>query len=261
MVKANPYDIVPVLNPQHPRLGKPLTKRTTKMATRKRKTAKKRSTTVVVRTNPTFGTHRPTLKFGKGGWSAPKTKKALVKSGTRVNPKKRRKSAVRSNPMSLKGLTSSLTNKKMLVNSLMIAGGLVGGIKINAMLDKNAWVSKNIPDKFRGVLVLALGLIGAGMAKKDAIRMACIGLAGSGAYDILSKTLLSKTAAPLAAADVPWGMVYGDDDLTEVSAADVPWNGDDDLDMLGDDDLVDLGDDDDLTEVGDDDGLDLGVDL
>jgi hypothetical protein len=230
------------------------------MATKKRKSTRK-ATTVVVRTNPTFGKHKPTLTYTGKGWVAPKGKKSLVKSGTRVNPKRKRsRAAVRTNPVSLKGLTSSLTNKKTLISALAVAGGLVVGIKVNTFLDKNAWVSKNIPDKFRGVLVLALGLIGAGMAKKDAVRMACVGLAGAGAYDLLAKTLLSSTAAPLSAADVPWGMVYGDDDLTEVGDADVLW-GDDDLDMAGDDDLVDLGDDDGLDLGGDDDLVQMGMDL
>ena len=197
---------------------------------RKRRKARKtarRSTAARLRTNPRrkakrrnprFGLHRPSLRYGKKGWTRSSRSK-LIKKGTRINP--RRRLRVRRNPLNLK----SLFARQNIMQMIAVAGGLTVGflaIPIAVRVAPSLYQHR----KFLGGANILLGLALAGFAKKSAIKTVGMTMASVGLYDLISQNIpalgLPMLADGSALIDkmIPQGTIAPPKTVDESAAAD-----------------------------------------
>jgi hypothetical protein len=178
-------------------------KRARKVSHRRRHAAKKVS--VVVRSNPLFGQHRPSLTYGPFGWRRPLTKKGKIRSrlmkgkgAVRVNPKGRYYS--RRNP----GLPFAID--KMAIGGAKVACGLVAGFMLMPLVCKFAPLTMTAKyRRFYGVLNVVVGAVAAATIKNQHVKDAALIVAGTGIYDLIASNIGALGLPPLPSTKVLLG--------------------------------------------------------
>lgn len=136
------------------------------------------------RHNPSFGIHRPTLLFGRGGWRR-RPRSRLMRKGTRVNPRRRFFSR-RRNP------ALPFAIDKVAMGGLKIAGGIAGGFLLKPIiagfLPKDASGNPRFINLF-GLIYIVGGAIAAGTIKMQALKDVALVIAGVGVYDLIASNL------------------------------------------------------------------------
>ena len=146
-----------------------------------RKVTRRRKT----RRNPVGKKRRVTVYTTKRG-KVYGTKKGVMRRGTRVNPRRRRK-YVRQNPFALKKMLS----KDSLMNMATIGGGIAAGFFLMPVV---AWASRKVIEdpekqadasKYLGAVHVVLGFVLGGFAKNARLRQAAMVVSATGAYDLI----------------------------------------------------------------------------
>lgn len=158
----------------------------------KRKRARKRR-------NPSYGKHRPVLRYTKSGWKRPK-KSRLMGRPVKVNPKRKRRvsrkrRAVRRNPQNI---MKALTSRKLIMTSVKIGGGMLAGSMampvVYRLLPENM---RTQGDKFLGLFhVLIGGLVSFFVRNKDMKELGMV-IAGTGVYDLVAMNATQLSLPPL----------------------------------------------------------------
>jgi len=137
------------------------------------------------RHNPSFGIHRPTLLFGRGGWRR-RPRSRLMRKGTRVNPRRRFFSR-RRNP------ALPFAIDKVAMGGLKIAGGIAGGFLLKPIiagfLPKNKATGQPMFINLFGLIYVVGGAIAAGTIKIQAVKDVALVIAGVGVYDLIASNL------------------------------------------------------------------------
>jgi hypothetical protein len=148
----------------------------------RRKTHKRRARR---KHNPSFGIHRPTLLFGRGGWRR-RPRSRLMRKGTRVNPRRRYFSR-RRNP------AIPFAIDRVALGGLKIAGGIAGGFLLKPIiagfLPKDKTTGAPMFINFFGVLYIVGGAIAAAMIRQKDVKDIALILAGVGVYDLIASNL------------------------------------------------------------------------
>ena len=176
------------------------------MARRRRRSSSRRHSSVIVvrsrtrtrrrraKRNPTFGKHRPVLIYGSKGWKRPK--RSRLKKGFRVNGRRRRR-----NPgMALSvGSVKSALSIKNLTSLMSMGGGFLVGMQLSAFLAGGSFfgmgtgtLSNAMWQKARPVQGLVHVIVGgmlASRARSPLVKNVAMGVAASGAYDVLAQIL------------------------------------------------------------------------
>lgn len=165
------------------------------------------------------GVHRPRLRWSprKGWMSMPR---GMVKKGTRINPRRRRRSyRRRRNPVAMfenpirrrrrtrrntvarynprrrrsyarrnpaKGIMKSLTSRKVLTTGITIGGGIVAGSLAMPLLYRYLPTSVTKYDKYLGVAHVAIGALMFSFMKNKMLKELGLVIAGTGIYDLVA---------------------------------------------------------------------------
>lgn len=145
--------------------------------------------------NPIAGRHRPVVIYTKGrGFRRPKRSR-LFKRGRKYRINRR---SYRRNGVSLGAVKSALTVRN-LVHLMSLGGGFLVGMQLSAFLAGGAFfgmgggtMSNAMWQKARpvqGLVHVVLGTIVGSQAKQPVLKDLAVGMAASGAYDVLTQLL------------------------------------------------------------------------
>lgn len=167
------------------RKNKGRTRRTVRRAsTRKRKRANPKRRRSVSR-----GTHRPRLTYKGGKWYGGKSNRSLIKrgSGTRVNPKRRKRSRgrVRRNPAGIKGV-QKMFSQKVLMSTATAGAGIAIGFAAMPIFYKILPEQLKAQRRWLGGIHLALGLGLAGFIRNKNAKNIGMVIAATGVYDLIA---------------------------------------------------------------------------
>jgi len=167
---------------------------------RKNPKAVKRNARRVIKT----GKHRPVIVYSGGSWFRSKKSK-LLPSGTRINPKTRKRH-YRRNPMPK--LPFNL--EKVAIGGLKVAGGITIGFTAMPIICK--FMPASLTTKYRrfyGLLHVVLGAAAAAFVKKPIVKDMALLVAGTGIYDLIASNIpmLGLPALPSASS-----LLSGDED-------------------------------------------------
>jgi len=161
------------------------------------------------------GKHRVTLTKEKSGWKG--SSRGYVRSGTRINPRRRRK-YVRANPFNIKKVLS----KEYLLNMASVGGGIAAGFLLMPLIETGMKsIIKKTEDqvtasKFLGGVHVVLGFILGTMAKNPQLRQAGYTISATGLYDLIVSNVPGLTDAVPA---LPRTSVFASSLIAEEHAA------------------------------------------
>jgi hypothetical protein len=147
--------------------------------------------------------HRPRVSVSHGHFRhAPKSRFFGV-GPVKVN-RHRRHHSYRMNPLNVKGVIRQITNKRWLISTAMIGGGIAAGMatkSVSEMLLKQLKLDRY--DKYSGALSIVIGALLIGMMKKRQVKEIGAIIAGAGLYDLVAQNVKALKLTPLPTISLP----------------------------------------------------------
>lgn len=163
---------------------------------RKSKKSARKVKKVKSRKSASIGTHRPRLTFKGGQWYGGTSNRSLIKrgSGTRINPKRRRKT--RRNPVISARLKGMFT-RNVLMSTFKAGAGIAIGFTAMPIFYKILPSQLKDQRRWLGGIHVLLGLGIAGLIKNKNAKDIGLVIAATGVYDLIAMNVEMLGLPPL----------------------------------------------------------------